>query len=119
MLSKPFIYSEVNSLKSELIEIRRLIHENPELGFQEFKTSAYISSYLKSLGLEVIEGVAKTGVIGLLKGSFPGPTVLIRADMDALPMQEDTDLQFKSKNIGVHHAVAMMDMYRSFSWQQK
>jgi len=72
MLPTTFIYPEVLSYKSELVEIRRHLHENPELSFQAFKTSAFVASFLEKLGLEVFKDVGKTGVVGFLKGSFPG-----------------------------------------------
>ncbi|MFN5335356.1 MAG: amidohydrolase, partial [Bacteroidota bacterium] len=81
----------------KVIEWRRHIHQNPELGNREFKTMAYIAAHLQKLGLEVKTGVAKTGVVGILKGSKPGPVIALRADMDALPIEERTDIPFKSK----------------------
>jgi len=96
----PQISSEVLSNRELLISIRRQLHENPEIAYQEFQTSSLIIDFLTKLGLEVIPKVGKTGVIGLLKGQFPGPTILIRADMDALPLQEATNLPFVSKNPG-------------------
>jgi len=80
----------------KVIEWRRHIHQNPELGNREFKTAEYIAAHLRSLGMEVHTGVAKTGVVGILKGGKPGPVVALRADMDALPVAERTDLPFKS-----------------------
>ncbi|MFW9996997.1 MAG: M20 family metallopeptidase [Candidatus Odinarchaeota archaeon] len=87
-----------------MISLRRDFHRHPELGFKEERTSAIIADYLGKLGLEVKTGVAKTGVTGLLKGTGPGPTLLLRSDMDALPIQEKNDLPFKSVNPGVMHA---------------
>lgn len=84
-------------LAAELIEIRRDIHSHPELGLQETRTSALVSDYLRKLGLEVRTGYATTGVIGVLKGGKPGPVTAMRADMDALPITEETDLPFASK----------------------
>ncbi|WP_460538363.1 amidohydrolase [Echinicola sediminis] len=100
------------SLEAKVIEWRRDIHEHPELGNQETRTAGLIAAHLKSLGLEVTEKVAVTGVVGLLKGGFPGPTVALRADMDGLPVTERNDLPFKStkttnyngQEIGVMHA---------------
>lgn len=100
----PLIPAEVLEHNSKLIEIRRYLHENPELAFEEFQTSAYIIAFLKEIGLEVFTEVGKTGVVGLLKGTAPGPTILLRADMDALPIKETTNLAFESKNPGKHHA---------------
>jgi amidohydrolase len=81
----------------KVIEWRRHIHQNPELGNREFKTMAYITAHLQKLGLEVKTGVAKTGVVALLKGGKPGPVIALRADMDGLPIQERVDLPFASK----------------------
>jgi len=83
--------------QAKVIEWRRHLHQNPELGNREFETAKYVERHLKSLGLEVETGVAHTGVIGLLKGGRPGPTVALRADMDALPVTEQVDLPFASK----------------------
>ena len=80
----------------KVIEWRRHIHQNPELGNREFKTAEYIAAHLKSLGLDVQTGVAKTGVVAILKGDKPGPVIALRADMDALPVKERVDLPFKS-----------------------
>lgn len=89
---------------NDVIEWRRHIHQNPEVSFQEEKTGQYVDSVLKTLpNIEVIRP-AKTSVIGILKGAKPGKTVAFRADMDALPMQEETDLPFKSKVENVMHS---------------
>lgn len=91
-------------LKSEVIKIRRQIHSYPELGFQEVKTAKLIAKELKRAGLEVKEKVARTGVVALLKGRKKGKTVVIRSDMDALPIQERTKKKYASKVPGVMHA---------------
>jgi amidohydrolase len=75
---------------------RRDIHQHPELGNREFRTSKLVAAHLRSLGIEVRENVAHTGVVGLLRGALPGPVVALRADMDALPVTEEVDLPFKS-----------------------
>src|SRR6056297_837271 len=98
------IKGKINELNDELIELRRDFHKHPELGFEEFRTSKIVADYLKDLGLEVTENVAKTGVVGLLKGDNPGKTLMLRADMDALPIKEQNDLEYKSQNEGVMHA---------------
>ncbi len=85
------------ALEKKVIEWRRHLHQNPELSNREYKTSAYVESHLRSLGLEVKTGVAHTGVVAMLKGAKPGPLVALRADMDALPVTEQTDLPFASK----------------------
>ena len=99
-------------VESKVIEWRRHIHQNPELSNREYNTAKYIVKHLKSLGIEVQEEVAYTGVIGILKGKKPGKVVALRADMDALPVTERNDLPFKStvkstyngKETGVMHA---------------
>lgn len=97
------IKDEVIELEEELINLRRDFHMYPELGYQEFRTSKIVYDYLKDLGLEV-KNVAKTGVIGLLKGEQPGKTIILRADMDALPQKEEVNIPYKSVNEGVMHA---------------
>lgn len=87
----------VKSITSELIDIRRDIHAHPELAFQERRTSRIVADYLEKLGAEVKIGIAETGVLGILKGEKPGPVVAMRADMDALFIEEKTDLPFASK----------------------
>ncbi|HSW31841.1 MAG TPA: amidohydrolase [Longimicrobiales bacterium] len=96
----------------KVVEWRRDLHQNPELGNREFRTSAKVAEHLKSLGMEVRTGIAHTGVVGLLRGGRPGPTVALRADMDALPVTEMVDVPFASKvrteyngqEVGVMHA---------------
>ena len=83
---------------------RRHIHENPELSNEENETSKFVESNLKKFGLKPVNGVANTGVVALLVGGKPGPTIAVRADMDALPIEEETGLKFASKNKGVMHA---------------
>ncbi len=92
------------ALAPQLIAWRRDFHQHPELGFQEFRTAARVAEHLQALGLEVISGVGKTGVVGILEGARPGPTVLLRFDMDALPISESTGLPFASVHPGVMHA---------------
>ena len=98
------IKSEIASLKDEVINLRRDFHMHPELGFKEVRTAQIVENYLKALGLDVKTGVAKTGVVGLLKGKEKGKTILLRADMDALPIEEMNDIPYKSINKGVMHA---------------
>lgn len=85
------------SIEPKVIEWRRHFHQYPELSNREFKTSAKVAEHLRSLGIEVQTEVAKTGVVGLLKGAKPGPVVALRADMDALPVTERNSLPFASK----------------------
>ncbi|HKY90208.1 MAG TPA: amidohydrolase [Nevskiaceae bacterium] len=102
----------IPTVEAGVIADRRHFHQHPELGNREFKTSAFIAKRLKSLGYEVRTGVAKTGVVGTLRGGKPGPVVALRADMDALPVVEEVDLPFASKvrttfdgkDVGVMHA---------------
>ncbi|MDY2905515.1 MAG: amidohydrolase [Caecibacter massiliensis] len=94
---------EVAKLKDELITLRRDFHRHPELGFQEKRTSQIVETYLKDLGLQV-RRCAGTGVIGVLTGNRPGKTVMLRCDIDALPVTEETGLSFASENPGVMHA---------------
>ena len=98
------VRKKVTDLKDEMIQIRRELHQYPELGFQEKRTAGMVAEYLGSLDLEVQTGVAETGVVGLLSGGKPGKTILIRADMDALPIEEANDVPYRSKNPGVMHA---------------
>src|SRR5688572_2337972 len=76
------------ALQQKLTEWRRHLHKHPELGNREFNTAAYITDQLKGLGLETRTGIAKTGVVAILKGGKPGPVIALRADMDALPVKE-------------------------------
>lgn len=84
--------------------MRRDLHMHPELGFREFRTSGIVAKELEALGLEVTKGLGKTGVVGLLEGAKPGPTLLLRFDMDALPILEETGAEYASQNPGVMHA---------------
>lgn len=95
---------KIDEMKEWLIGIRREIHMYPELGFEEVKTSRLISEWLERFGLEVQKGVAGTGVIGLLRGKSQGKTVAIRADMDALPIEELNEVPYASKIKGKMHA---------------
>lgn len=90
------ISQQTTAVESKVVEWRRYIHQNPELGNREVNTMAYIAKHLEGLGLEVKTGVAKTGVVALLKGGKPGPVIALRADIDALPVKERVDLPFKS-----------------------
>jgi amidohydrolase len=103
---------ELDTLAPRIIEWRRDFHANPELSNREFRTSKIVAEHLRKLGLEVETGVARTGVLGLLRGGKPGVTIAMRADMDALPVVEQTDVPFKSTRtdtyngnpVGVMHA---------------
>ncbi len=108
----PNLSKDYEAIESKVIDWRRDIHQNPELGNREFKTAEKIAKHLKSLGIEVQTGVAHTGVVGLLKGDKPGKVVALRADIDALPVTERNDLPYKStvtstfmgEDVGVMHA---------------
>lgn len=118
MLSGTFIMAQgpfdedIQTVEEKVIQWRRHLHQNPELSNREFETAQYIEQHLKSLGLEVKTEVAHTGVVGILRTNRPGPTVALRADMDALPVVERVDLPFASKvkttylgkDVGVMHA---------------
>jgi amidohydrolase len=98
------IHPQVLLIKDYIISTRRDIHKHPELSFQEFRTSKLVSEQLKSFGIKVIENVGKTGVVGILDGAVAGKTIAMRADMDALPIQETSDVVYKSIHKGVMHA---------------
>ena len=103
---KDHIKDEILNLRSEMSSLRRDFHKYPELGMEEKRTSEKIAKWLRDLGFEVSTGIGKTGVVGLLKGKAPGRTVLLRADMDALPIREMNDVEYKSLNDGAMHACA-------------
>jgi amidohydrolase len=92
------------ALLAETIELRRDLHAHPELAFEEHRTAGIVAERLRALGLEVHTGIGGTGVVGLLTGARPGPTIMLRADMDALPMPEENDVPYVSRNPGVTHA---------------
>ncbi len=106
------IAARAAAAEARTIETRRDIHAHPELGFEEKRTAALVAKRLRALGIPVREGVGKTGVVGVLRGARPGRTVALRADMDALPVEEQTGLPFASKvrahyngqDVGVMHA---------------
>jgi amidohydrolase len=98
------IDAEIEKIKAEVVKIRRFIHMNPELSNREVETARLVASKLQPLGFEVRTGVAKTGVVAVLKGGQPGPAIAVRADMDALPIQETTGLPYRSLNPGIMHA---------------
>src|SRR5262245_11907220 len=88
----------------ELVATRRDLHAHPELGFEEVRTSGIVAERLRALGLEPRTGVGKTGVLARITGGKPGRTVLLRADMDALPILEENDVPYRSQNAGRMHA---------------
>jgi len=106
------IAAAVDRIEPEIVALRHQIHQHPELGNREVETAALVAEHLRALGLEVTTGVAHTGVVALLRGGRPGPVVAVRADMDALPVTEDTPFPFEStvrttylgNDVGVAHA---------------
>lgn len=100
---KTKISQKANALESKVVQWRRDFHQNPELGNREFQTAEKIASYLQSIGIEVKTGIAKTGVVGILRGGKAGPVVALRADMDALPVKERVNLPFASKIEGEYN----------------
>ena len=112
IIGKDPIDKAISKNLNTIIDLRHQIHQYPELGNREFKTAKLVAEHLRSLGIEVETNIAYTGVVGVLKGNKPGPVVAVRADMDALPVTEETDLPFKStvkttyldKEVGVMHA---------------
>lgn len=108
----PKIAAAVDRATPAIVELRHRIHQNPELSNREFKTAELVAAHLRALGLEVRTGVAHTGVVATLRGGRPGPTIALRADMDALPVTENTPYPFRStvrteyngQQVGVSHA---------------
>jgi amidohydrolase len=96
--------SEAQALFEYTQSHRRDFHSHPELGFHEVRTAGIVAGELNSLGLEVHTGIAETGVVAVMQGSRPGPVILVRADMDALPIHEETGASYTSQNPGVMHA---------------
>jgi amidohydrolase len=95
---------EIRSLQTRLVEWRRRFHQRPELGFQEQLTSEFIAQKLTEMGVEHQTGIAKTGIVAIIKGDRPGPVLAIRADMDALPIQEQNEVPYRSQHDGIMHA---------------
>lgn len=106
------VATQLEAVRSTVIDWRRDFHQHPELGNHEVRTAGIVAAELKKMGLSVQTGIAKTGVVGVLKGDLPGPRIALRADMDALPVVEEVDLPFASKvkadwngtQVGVMHA---------------
>ena len=93
------------SYSHQTIEVRRHLHANPELSYQEHQTAFFVAKQLRESGIEPTEGIAETGVMAEIKGKNPErKTIALRADMDALPIEEANDVVYKSKNPGVMHA---------------
>jgi amidohydrolase len=94
----------IQALQPALVELRRRLHQRPELGFREHLTSDLVAQNLHQWGIEHQTGIAKTGIVATIRGSKPGPVLAIRADMDALPIQEENDVPYRSQHDGVMHA---------------
>jgi len=98
------IHPKIKPLRDTIINTRRDFHKHPELSFQEFRTSKIVANKLESFGINTKRNVGKTGVVGILKGQCNGPIIALRADMDALPIQETNNFSYKSINEGIMHA---------------
>jgi amidohydrolase len=96
--------AEAKAMRDQLVAWRRDLHAHPELGFEEWRTAGVVAAELERLGYEVTTGVGKTGVVGLLESGRQGPVILLRFDMDALPIQEESEVAYRSQNPGVMHA---------------
>ncbi len=96
--------TQAHAMQDQLVAWRRDLHMHPELGFEEVRTAGLVAEHLTRLGYRVYTGIAQTGVIGLLQGARPGPTVMLRFDMDALPIQEENEVAYASQTPGVMHA---------------
>jgi amidohydrolase len=104
MIIEPDLAPELDFIEQQLIAWRRDFHAHPELGMKEVRSAEIIAQQLRALGYQVRERVAKTGVVGLLEGPQPGPVVMVRFDMDALPIQEQNEVPYASQQPGVMHA---------------
>ncbi len=101
---KSTIHSLADDVYSRVVELRRTLHRHPELAFEEEETARTIADALADLPLTIHTGIARTGIIAVLEGGQPGPTISLRADMDALPIQEENDVPYASQKSGVMHA---------------
>lgn len=103
--SPVMVINEIQAMQEEIFANRRWFHAHPELSFEEIQTAAKVVEILRDIGIdEIWEGVGRTGVVAVIRGGKPGKCIALRADMDALPIQETSDLPFKSQNDGVMHA---------------
>lgn len=98
------IRGEIRALQSQLVEWRRRLHQHPELGFTEHLTAAFVAQKLQEWGIEHQTGIAKTGIVATIEGDRKGPVLAIRADMDALPIQEENNVPYRSQHDGIMHA---------------
>ncbi|KKK36412.1 peptidase M20 [Mesobacillus campisalis] len=101
---KESLFGKLDNLYEEMVDIRRYLHQHPELSFQEVNTAAYIKSYYEKLGIEVRGNVGGNGVVAKIHGGKPGKTVALRADFDALPIQDEKNVPYKSQVPGIMHA---------------
>lgn len=101
---KEYLYDELESYYDDIVSWRRFLHQNPELSFEESNTAKFIAEKLSSFGIKVREGVGGNGVIGIIEGGNPGKTIALRADFDALPIQDEKIVPYKSTVAGVMHA---------------
>ena len=105
---------EENQLGKKLIKYRRELHENPELSMKEYETTKRIREWLKENNINILYLPLNVGVVAEIEGEYEGPTIALRADIDALPIIEKTNLDFKSKNLGVMHACGMIFTLQQF-----
>lgn len=98
------LLDEARGLREELVAIRRDLHRHPELGLQEFRTTQVIAHHLRAHGVEAVPWGGDTGIVGILRGAVGGPTIALRADIDALPLVEVNDVPYRSEQPGVMHA---------------
>ncbi len=105
------INASTDKIMPKVVEWRRHLHQFPELSNREFKTSKFIEEHLRALGLEVKTGIAKTGIVGILKGAQPGPVIGLRADMDGLPVKERVDVPFASKETSEYNGQTVSVMH--------
>ncbi|WP_064092141.1 M20 metallopeptidase family protein [Rossellomorea aquimaris] len=98
------LYQKLEERWLEMVNIRRFLHQHPELSFKEVNTSKYIADYYQNIGVQVQEGVGGNGVVATIKGKLPGKTVALRADFDALPIHDEKDVEYRSTVPGVMHA---------------
>ena len=104
MIDNKKIDNAIESILPDLLVLRRTLHEHPELAFEEYETAKAVSNYLTDMGVKVKNGIGKTGVVCTIQGKNVGPTIGVRADIDALPIQEKSNISFASKNSGRMHA---------------
>src|SRR5699024_10345661 len=98
------IFRKIDEHYDEFVQLRRYLHERPELSFQEYKTAKFIADYYKDLHIPVQTNIGGNGVIATLKGDLPGKTIALRADFDALPIHDEKNVPYKSKVPGIMHA---------------